>query len=533
MMIFNKLKTLIGWWLFLPLVFLVVAIFFTLRLYHLDLLPIFADEAIYIHWAQVMRAESTLRFLPLSDGKPPLFMWTMIPFFKIISDPLVAGRLVSVFSGLGTMSGVGFLTWLLFKSKKQTLLAILTYSLLPFVVFFDRMALVDSMLSMFGVWTLIFGLLMAKTTRFDFAMLTGFALGGAWLTKSPALFFTILLPTTWLFADWSEGVKKNLFLLFRLALLTFIVFGISQVMYNILRLGPNFQLLSSRNFDYVFPISNLWERPLDPLVPHFKDIADWLTRMGTKPFVFLVLVGLAVGIKKKVKATALLLVWVLFPLLVQSEFAKVFTARYVLFTLPPMIVLSTTWLWARSFWVKFGAVVLTFLMFVLAGRENYWYLTNPQKANLPRSERSGYLEEWTSGYGIKETADWLKALVADPVFTTDPAFAGQVIVGTEGYFGTLPDGLQIYLNNIPQIVVVGVEVKFVDIPKKLIEAKKAGNKVYLLANNTRIKLKNPEDYGLKLIKAYPKGLREFDTREYYLQGPQESLMFYELTNVVK
>src|SRR3989339_2107589 len=119
MMIFNKLKTLIGWWLFLPLVFLVVAIFFTLRLYHLDLLPIFADEAIYIHWAQVMRAESTLRFLPLSDGKPPLFMWTMIPFFKIISDPLVAGRLVSVFSGLGTMSGVGFLTWLLFKSKKQ------------------------------------------------------------------------------------------------------------------------------------------------------------------------------------------------------------------------------------------------------------------------------------------------------------------------------------------------------------------------------------------------------------------------------
>jgi len=176
---------------------------------------------------------------------------------------------------------------------------------------------------------------------------------------------------------------------------------------------------------------------------------------------------------------------------------------------------------------------LTFLMFVLAGRENYWYLTNPQKANLARSERSGYLEEWTSGYGIKETADWLKALVADPVFTTDPAFAGQVIVGTEGYFGTLPDGLQIYLNNIPQIVVVGVEVKFVDIPKKLIEAKKAGNKVYLLANNTRIKLKNPEDYGLKLIKAYPKGLREFDTREYYLQGPQESLMFYELTNVVK
>lgn len=531
MIIFNKLKTLFGWWFMLPLFFSVLVVFFIGRLYHLDLLPIFADEAIYIRWAQVMKAEPTLRFLPLSDGKPPLFMWTMMPVFKVISDPLIAGRLVSVFSGLGTMLGVGLLTWLLFKSKKQVLLATFTYAILPFVMFFDRMALVDSMLSMFGVWTLIFGLLTAKTTRLDFAILTGFVLGGAWLTKSPALFFTLLLPTTWLFANWSKNIKKNLLLLFKLILLTLITLGISQVMYNILRLGPNFQLLSSRNFDYVFPVSHLWERPLDPLIPHFKDIGDWLTRMGTKPFMFLIMVGLVVGVKKKTRATVLLMVWILFPLLVQSEFAKVFTARYVLFTLPWMIVLSTIWLWAKSVWVKLSMVILTLFLIVLAGKENYWYLTDPQKANLPRSERSGYLEEWTSGYGIKETADWLKALVAKPI--ADLPAGRQVIVGTEGYFGTLPDGLQIYLNNTPQIVVVGVEVKFVDIPKKLIEAKKAGNKVYLLANNTRIKLKNPEDYGLKLIKSYPKGLREPDTREFYLQGPQESLMFYELTNVVK
>ena len=58
------------------------------RLYQLTLLPVFADEAIYIRWAQVMKAESTLRFLPLSDGKQPLFMWSVIPFFKLFSDQI-------------------------------------------------------------------------------------------------------------------------------------------------------------------------------------------------------------------------------------------------------------------------------------------------------------------------------------------------------------------------------------------------------------------------------------------------------------
>src|ERR1035437_649181 len=96
---------------------LVLALF-ALRFYHLTILPIFCDEAIYIRWAQIMKAEETLRFLPLSDGKEPLFMWIMIPFLKFIHNPLVAGRIVSVLSGLGTLVGVSFLSFLLFKDKK-------------------------------------------------------------------------------------------------------------------------------------------------------------------------------------------------------------------------------------------------------------------------------------------------------------------------------------------------------------------------------------------------------------------------------
>ena len=49
--IFNEWK----WYLFGGGAILLIALF--IRVYNLTLLPVFVDEAIYIRWAQVMRAE--------------------------------------------------------------------------------------------------------------------------------------------------------------------------------------------------------------------------------------------------------------------------------------------------------------------------------------------------------------------------------------------------------------------------------------------------------------------------------------------
>ena len=91
-------------------------IFFALRLINLNGLPVFVDEAIYIRWAQIMRSEATLRFLPLQDGKQPLFMWSMIPMFKVFADPVIAGRVLSVLAGFGSLLGLTTLSFLLFSS---------------------------------------------------------------------------------------------------------------------------------------------------------------------------------------------------------------------------------------------------------------------------------------------------------------------------------------------------------------------------------------------------------------------------------
>ncbi|KKU10855.1 MAG: hypothetical protein UX13_C0002G0010 [Candidatus Woesebacteria bacterium GW2011_GWB1_45_5] len=501
-----------------------------LRLYNLTLLPVFADEAIYIRWAQVMGNEPTLRFLPLSDGKQPLFMWILMFYVRYLSDPLFAGRLLSVVSGLGTMTGIFAVSHLLFKSKKVSLIAVLIWAISPFSFFFDRMALVDSLLATFSVWTIFFGVLTAKYARFDFAMLAGFFLGGAFLTKSPALFVALLMPSTWIFASWEKSPRKNIVTVIKLGALLAATYVIAYGFYNILRLGPNFHLLTSRTADYVFPISHLWTDPKDPFIFHIKQIfTDWFIKMGPWPILGLGLIGLWVNWKKHWKEALFLLTWFFFPVLIQSEYAKVSTVRYILYTLPPAFILAAGALnGLKTKWLQITAYGFLILFVFTALRFNYLLLTDPEKANLPSSEKSGYLEEWTAGTGIWEVADFLKT---EQIKNPD----AKIVVGTEGYFGTLPDGLQMYLSDTPEITVIGVGLDFTDIPQSLKESFESGNKTYLVVNHSRINIKEKDyrKFGLKLISSYKKSdRREKESREYILKGPFETLYLFEIITSV-
>ena len=501
------------WWILAGIIILGLGL--GLRLYRLTLLPVFVDEAIYIRWAQVMGAEPTLRFLPLSDGKQPLFMWILMFYVRRLSDPLFAGRILSVVSGIGTMLGIFAVSFLLFKNKLVSLIAVVLYALSPFTLFFDRLALVDSMLAAFGIWILFFGILTAQTLRLDVAMITGFMLGGAFLTKSPAIFFVLLLPAVGVFVRKPRDLIK-------LALLLLVAYGIGCAMYNILRLGPNFNLIKSRNQDYVLPISHLWTNFKDPLIPHIKDVfLYWLPKMGPWPIMVLAAIGLAATAHKKYWKKVLILgLWFLVPIFIQAEYAKVFTARYVLFTLPPIYIFAALSILNRNkIYVVFSSLFI--ILFVAMSGIFDWYLfTNPAGANLPRGERSGYLEEWTAGDGIREVADYIKD-------QGPPVKDQKIVVGTEGYFGTLPDGLEMYLNNVPGTVVIGVGLGLKEIPTSLLESKAAGNKTYLVINKSRFE-EDPDKLGLRLIAVYPKALRPPGDREYLLKGPQEALLFFEL-----
>ncbi|HRT39935.1 MAG TPA: glycosyltransferase family 39 protein [Candidatus Woesebacteria bacterium] len=446
---------------------IISGLYFLSRLINLTKLPIFCDEAIYLRWSQIIKAVETLRFIPLSDGKQPLFMWLTVPFLKLFNDPLMAGRFVSVLAGFGTLVGIYLITCLI-ANQKTALIATLIYLVLPFTFFFDRLALADNLLSMFGVWSLYFSLLITKYPRLDLAMILGITLGLAWLTKSPAIYFIVLA----FFTIIQKQAKK-----FYLPIIS-VIFAL--IIYNILRLGPQFHLIALRNRDYVWPVMEILKHPFDPFKPHLVDIFNIYKQYLGLPFFFLFFT----------QFNPILWAWFILPLLATSIIAKVFTARYILFSLPPLIILLALALGKIKNKLILGGLILTFIPGILFIHR---LTIDPFHQKLPPTE-TGYLSGWTAGWGIKEAADYLK----------ERAKQTNVIVGTEGYFGTLPDGLQIYTNDVEQLTILGVGLDISQIPPSLTDAFQHGDEVYLLFNQSRLKLSPQEKEKVNLVKSYPK-----------------------------
>jgi 4-amino-4-deoxy-L-arabinose transferase-like glycosyltransferase len=124
-----------------------------------------------------------------------------------MQDPLLAGRLVSVISGFGSLIAIWFVTYELFKKKKIAFFASLIYVCYPFATVADRMALYDSLAGCLTLIALYFSILLVKKVRLDLAYTVGFSIGLGVLNKSTNFFGLYLLPITIILFDF--GRKKT------------------------------------------------------------------------------------------------------------------------------------------------------------------------------------------------------------------------------------------------------------------------------------------------------------------------------------
>ena len=278
--------------------------------------------------------------------------------------------------------------------------------------------------------------------------------------------------------------------------------------YSLLRISPYFSNLSSRNQDYYFPVRRLLETPFNPFLGHLRDLADWLPKMLTWPVVVLIIVSIGLIIYKKNMRSFVILLWGLIPMMAMMLLLKTFTARYILFCIVPMVFLAG---WTADFLynvlplkhkrVPLLAVII--LLLIPAFSFDYYLMTSPQKAPLPREERHGYFEDWTAGYGLKEIAVYLESQAEN----------GKIVVVTEGSFGTLPDGLDIYTKDDPNIEIwysTSVLTSDVYVIAQLMPT-------FFIVNKSRMTFNK----NLKLVKEYPRALGP--------GLPQDALLFYQVT----
>ena len=234
-------------------------VYFFIRLIFLGRMPIFTDEAIYIRWAQIALQDASWRFISLTDGKQPMYIWVAMIFLKFIKDPLVAGRLVSVLTGFFTMAGLFVLAYELFKNKTVAFLTSALYIFYPFAQVLDRMALYDSMVAAFYVWALYFSVLLVRRLNLNIAYTLGFVLGGGMLTKSSNIFSIYLMPFLLLLFNFKEKYLAKR--LIKFILLAAFSAGIGYGLYNILRLSPLFEMISAKNATFVYSFSE-WSNQL-------------------------------------------------------------------------------------------------------------------------------------------------------------------------------------------------------------------------------------------------------------------------------
>ena len=481
---------------------LLVIFYFATRLVNLKIIPIFTDEAIYSFWAQVALHDPANRFISLEDGKQPLFIWLAAISQKFVADPLVASRLVSVFAGFGSLIGIYLLAKELFD-KKTAILASFLYIVLPFTLLYDRMALFDSLLTMLGIYAVFFTFKMVKDPRLDTAILNGFAIGLAMITKSSGNFFLYLLPFSLIFANFKQKKIAQFFAKW-IALSAVAVF-ISLVIYNSLRLSPLFYIIARKNLEFIRAYPEVIKNPFEYLVPNFKAIVGWVITYVQLPVFILFIAGIIYAFIKRNIAAIYLLILVLIPFTAELIFNKVLYPRFVLFYFPYIILIiayfAASIINDQKRLQNISIIVLS-LALLMPAVTSFRLLSAPTLAKIPKNDSAQYLNDWPAGYGISEVVDYLK----------QESKGQDVYVGTEGTFGLLPYALNIYFFNKNNVHIYSYWPVDVDkLPDQILDFAKKGNKTYLIYYQTRKEITNPN---LRLIARYQQGVGDSYMRLY-------------------
>jgi hypothetical protein len=478
---------------FLLITLLMAGVYFFTRLISLTQIPIFTDEAIYIRWAEITRFDPYWRFIPLSDGKQPLFVWLMmvlIPYFK---DPLFAGRLVSVLVDAGSVVGLFLLGKRLFQKNLVGWLTAGLYLLYPFALVYDRMALMDGLVGMFAIWSLYFQILLVETLRLDVALLLGMIVGGSILTKSSGFFNLYLLPFSLVLFSWQD--KKRGKKLLRWLGLALVVLIISQAMYLILRLSPLFHMIGQKNTVFIYSFKEFLSHPFQFWRGNLSGLWDWLITYLSWPILLILLFSL-LPLKKFFFHKGLLLFWFTIPFMALAFMGRVLYPRFIFFmtlSLLPLVALGLEQLKQKIKKPVFVALVFLFLAIGWL-RTDFLLLTNPYIAPIPNSDKGQYLNDWPAGGGVKEVVEFLNQQSKEQ----------KIYVATEGTFGPLPYALEVYLFKNHNVEIKGFWPLKEEIP---IEATSAAQikPTYFVFNQTQ-ELPSTWKWPIKFIAKYRKGI---------------------------
>jgi 4-amino-4-deoxy-L-arabinose transferase-like glycosyltransferase len=386
---------------------------------HLTALPAFEDEGSQLRsvW-RLIEAKEWLQ--PLGEGKP-LEAWPMVPLVRLGGQPLAAIRALHVLVGMiGAV--LTYRLGLRVTDRRTAWMSGALFAICPFVVYLQRLALSDILLCTAGIWVLVSVLRFTESATWRRASVLALGLVLAAFCKFPVGFvFFVSMPLALALMPASERrrllVEPHLTRLLA-ALAPVALLGLAVSVVAVIRWqhgqSPGFGLqdLLGIGLGHYRNIGAGIGGPRPNLLHE-------LTAQLSEPVVVVGLMGLGASlIFGDWRQRWLIAVGVL-PMLAIGFLAEFWFSRYLLFTLPPLIVAAVCGWRSLSLHAgrlrrpcEMGALAVCVVFMI---HQSALIILNPVAANWSPLDRYQYFEGPGSGYGYPEAARFILAAPDAPL----------------------------------------------------------------------------------------------------------------------
>jgi hypothetical protein len=381
-------------------------------------LPAFEDEGSQLRL--VFRAIEAGEWLqPFGEGKP-LEAWLMVPLLRYGGQPLAPIRALHVLAGmLGAV--LTYRLALRVGDRWSAWVSGALFAICPFVVYLQRLALSDMLLCTAGVWVLLSGMRLLESPTWRSAATLAAALVLAAFCKFPVGFvFLLSMPLALLLMPAEQ--RRNLRQRPRLAKL---LAAEAPVMLLALAVTLTALLRWQRGESPGFGLQDL----LGIGLGHYQNIGAGsgggrpgllreLRAQLSGPVTAIGMLGLAVSAWHGDWRQRWLIASGALPMLAIGLLAEFWYSRYLLFTLPPLMIAAVCgWRtlsrhagrWRRP--CEIGALALCV---GLMGHQSALLILDPMAASWSPLDRYQYFEGPGSGYGYPEAAKFILQASAAP-----------------------------------------------------------------------------------------------------------------------
>lgn len=423
---------------------LAIIAFILLRTLFLTSLPIVNDEAIYLHWGN-----DFLRFwqqpaMPLSlQGKQALTAVTLGVAQLFPIDPLVAGRLTSVLlSLLGLWAFISIARRALSKQSVVTAVWLLASS--PLLLFFNRLALPDTAVTVSYLWALYLFLQFVEKPTTKISLALGITIAIGWWFKSTALLaIPSLLISAFIYLRPGHKPYRYTYILYTLLsiftcyICSFFLIslpGLSRIV-PLSETGHVFTFLELLRFPW-----NIW----------FRNAGITLQMLLAFSSPFAIIFSLFLLTKKKqTDIQWIVILWAILPPLIEIFLAHIYNSRYIIIAIAPCILVFVMGLdmvqkWRRQ--IAAGLITSSVAIGILLIVKPLEFYKVTKALPAVQTDISQYLMGWSSGWGVQEAAVFLQKKIG----------ANPAIVFVRADSGNPEDGMYVYLAKTKNIRVVPV-----------------------------------------------------------------------------